>query len=181
MKHITWLFSVLILSGCHSVSETSTEQNNLASSSPIITPTVPITPIPPKKTPDSTFPRPHFPTIPTPPTRIPTKQGYPQTADSFTMKVGESTSIDENLSFKFDSVSEDSRCPQGRTCIWAGNAVVVLKFSDNSKASLNTYSEPHEIIKGAYKITLLSLSSYPGGTSPLSQNSYVAQFMVNKL
>lgn len=109
-----------------------------------------------------------------------TEQKNPKIGESFEMKVGESVTIrDEQLSLQFDSVPEDSRCPPGRVCIWAGNAVVVLKFPD-SKESLNTYSEPREIIKGLYKITLLSLSPYPNGAYPISQDTYVAQLVVNR-
>ena len=110
-----------------------------------------------------------------------TEQKNPKLGESFEMKVGESVIInDEQLSFRFDSVPEDSRCPRGRVCVWAGNAVVVLKFTD-STATLNTYSEPREITKGIYKISLLSLSPYPDGTYPISQGSYVAQLVVNRI
>ncbi|MEI7997743.1 MAG: hypothetical protein WCH01_22885 [Methylococcaceae bacterium] len=110
----------------------------------------------------------------------PAEQKNPKIGESFEMKVGESVTIgDEHLSFQFDSVPEDSRCPRGRVCIWAGNAVVVLKFPDG-KEPLNTCSELHEIIKGAYKIALLSLSPYPDGAYPIPQDSYVAQLVVNR-
>ncbi len=112
---------------------------------------------------------------------MPAEQKNPRIGESFEIKVGESVAFrDEHLSFKFDSVPEDSRCLKGRVCIWAGNAVVVLRFSD-SAASLNTYSEPREITKGIYKISLLSLSPYPDGTYPISHGSYIAQLVVNRI
>ena len=108
------------------------------------------------------------------------EQKNPSIGESFEMKIGESVTIrDEHLSFIFDSVPEDSRCPRGRVCIWAGNAVVVLKFPD-SMESLNTYSEPRGITKGIYKISLLSLAPYPGGAYPIPQGSYVAKLVVNR-
>lgn len=131
----------------------------------------------------------------------PASQKNAKLGEIFELKVGESVTIaDTGLSFQFDSVPEDSRCPQGPACIWAGNAVVVLKFKDG-KASLNSYLEPREIIKDAYRISLLSLSPNPGKTSTYpglpsryprpsspypkidakseSKESYVAQFVVN--
>jgi hypothetical protein len=46
----------------------------------------------------------------------------------FKLKVGESAkALREGLKVEFDSVAEDSRCPRGVTCIWAGNAKILLK------------------------------------------------------
>ncbi|MGH8477726.1 MAG: hypothetical protein ACRER2_18500 [Methylococcales bacterium] len=110
----------------------------------------------------------------------PPEQKNPKAGESFEMKIGDSHTLGGgNLSFQFDSVPEDSRCARGRVCIWAGNAVVVLKFID-SKESLNTYSKPHEIIKGPYNITLVSLSPYPDGNYTIPQDSYTIQLVVNR-
>src|SRR5262245_20681798 len=49
--------------------------------------------------------------------------------DSFSLKVGESTRIDEvEVTLTFQKVSSDSRCPKDVTCIQAGEAVVVLSI-----------------------------------------------------
>ena len=45
----------------------------------------------------------------------------------FDLKLGQSAVAgDERLKINFVSVVEDSRCPEGATCIWAGNAKIAL-------------------------------------------------------
>ncbi len=56
------------------------------------------------------------------------------------------------------SVDEDSRCPQGVQCIWAGNAKLLLKLSaDASKSErrhLNTMREPRSLTFHSWKIEI---------------------------
>jgi hypothetical protein len=41
----------------------------------------------------------------------------------FTLPLGQKVFIEsENLLIKFDEVTEDSRCPRGTECVWAGEA-----------------------------------------------------------
>jgi hypothetical protein len=109
-----------------------------------------------------------------------TEQNNPQLGDSFDLKIGESVSIkNEQLNFQFVTVSEDSRCPIGALCIWAGNASVVIKIY-NMMDTLNTFLDPKEINYGSYKITLLKLSPYPQIGVPRDTTQYVAQFVVTK-
>lgn len=37
----------------------------------------------------------------------------------------------ESKEIKFVKVLSDSRCPEGVTCIWAGNAVILVEISEN--------------------------------------------------
>lgn len=39
----------------------------------------------------------------------------------------------ENLEFKFVKVETDSRCPSDVTCIWAGEAIVLVDVFENGK------------------------------------------------
>ena len=87
-----------------------------------------------------------------------TEQNNPKLGDSFDLKNGESVSIkNEQLNFQFVNVPEDSRCPIGALCIWAGNAKVVIKIF-NVMDTVNTFLDPKEINYDSYKITLLNLS-----------------------
>jgi hypothetical protein len=83
------------------------------------------------------------------------------------------------MDFQFVTVSEDSRCPIGALCIWAGNAAVVIKIVDVMD-TLNTNLNPKEIFYNSYKITLLKLSPYPQIGVPRDTTQYVAQFVVTK-
>jgi hypothetical protein len=96
------------------------------------------------------------------------------------VKIGESVSIkNEQLNFHFVNVPEDSRCPMGTLCIWAGNAKVVIKIF-NVMDTVNTFLDPKEINYDSYKITLLNLSPYPKIGVPRDTTQYVAQFVVTK-
>ena len=109
-----------------------------------------------------------------------TEQNNPQLGDSFDLKIGESVSIkNEQLNFQFVTVPEDSRCPIGALCVWAGNAAVVIKIF-NVMDTVNTFLDPKEIKYDSYKITLLKLSPYPKIGVPRDTTLYDAQFVVTK-
>ena len=109
-----------------------------------------------------------------------TEQNNPKLGDSFDLKIGESVSIkNEQLNFQFVNVPEDSRCPEGAMCIWAGNAAIVIKIF-NVMDTVNTYLNPKEIDYDSYTITLLKLSPYPKIGMPRDTTQYVAQFVVTK-
>ena len=132
MKYLSFLLFVLLFTGCHRDSETSTEQNN------------------------------------------------PKLGDTFDLKIGESVSIkNEQLNFQFVNVPEDSRCPEGAECVWAGNAAVIIKIF-NVIDTVNIYLNPKEVNYYSYKITLLKLTPYPKIGVPQDTTQYVAQFVVIK-
>jgi hypothetical protein len=101
-------------------------------------------------------------------------------SESFEIKAGETINIqNELLSFRFDSILNDSRCPEGAYCFWAGNAALSLTFIDKTD-TVNTFLDPRVVTEGKYSISLLSLSPYPKVGQSISKHSYVAQFVVNK-
>jgi hypothetical protein len=101
-------------------------------------------------------------------------------SESFTLHSGEAVLIcAEPLSFRFDSLLSEGRCPIGYYCFWEGNAAIVITCTDTHD-TLNTTLSPREAIKGAYTITLQTLSPYPTAGKPISKHDYVAQFIVNK-
>jgi hypothetical protein len=110
----------------------------------------------------------------------PTEQNNPKLGELFYMKIGETVSIkNEQLIFQFVNVPEDSRCPEGAVCVWAGNAAVIIKIVDVMD-TVNTYLNPKEINYNPYKITLLNLSPYPKLGVLRDTTQYVAQFAVTK-
>lgn len=51
--------------------------------------------------------------------------------EEFTLALGDSISLDGTLySIVFERVVEDSRCAQGMTCIWEGNARIELRLME---------------------------------------------------
>lgn len=88
------------------------------------------------------------------------------------------------LKIKFESVTDDSRCPQGVTCVWAGNAEVVFKVktTDGEAASikLNTNINPREVEYHGYRIKLGSLSPYPKKDEQIAPSQYEAVLVISK-
>ena len=100
-----------------------------------------------------------------------------KTGEQFQIKVGQTVSFNNDLSFTFDSVPEDSRCPIGAVCFWSGNASVLLK-SDDFTFKLNTTLSPQTISYGRYSLRLISLAPYPKIGEQIPKDSYVASMLV---
>lgn len=103
----------------------------------------------------------------------------------FELRAGQTAVVSgEALSVTFESVPEDSRCPTGVQCVWAGNAVVRVVLSQGGKAAgveLNTNLEPKTATYLNYTIELVSLAPYPSAKGgPIAQSQYRATFIVRK-
>jgi len=95
----------------------------------------------------------------------------------FTLKVGESASFEGGkLVMKFVSVPEDSRCPKGEQCVWAGNARVVLEVSKPAQApqtvQLNTSRGPRDAELDGLVLKLESLDPEPSSSRRLRPEDY---------
>ena len=110
----------------------------------------------------------------------PTESNTQKLGEAFDLKIGQAVSIkDEQLTIQFVNVPSDSRCPKGAMCIWAGNALVQIKVSNNLD-TLNTIANPSEMTSGVYTIRLLDLMPYPSIDTPKDTTSYVAKLLVTK-
>lgn len=103
----------------------------------------------------------------------------------FTLKVGQEVSIKEaGLKITFASVAEDSRCPKGVDCIWAGNGKIVVKISKGgskpTELQLNTGIEPKQLRFDEYDIKFIQLNPYPEHKSPIKPGSYAATLVISK-
>lgn len=71
-------------------------------------------------------------------------------ATTFDIRPGQTVRLrDEGLRVTLLSVTEDSRCPEGVQCVWAGNVRLALRLAAAggraSRVSLNTASQPTQI------------------------------------
>ena len=104
--------------------------------------------------------------------------------EAFDIKVGQKASIfSQQLTLKFLSVSEDSRCPQGTICMWEGNGKVNIEVTATGQTSyvveLNTaMSLESEATYLNYTIALLDLRPYPSAESTIQQSEYIATVRV---
>jgi hypothetical protein len=84
-----------------------------------------------------------------------------------------------------DSVVNDSRCPIGALCFWAGMATVRFKFQKYNEAPIYfnlitqvpTYN--YKIIDG-FRFTLIDLTPYPSLKNHTEQYGYKAKLIVTK-
>jgi hypothetical protein len=73
----------------------------------------------------------------------------------------------ENVSITFIKVLEDSRCPKGVTCVWAGQAKLLVEVTEKGKTSremeLLFGGSANNVLCSAEGLTLtgISLSPYP--------------------
>jgi hypothetical protein len=86
-----------------------------------------------------------------------------QSKQKVALQTGETKSVmGSRLNVKFLSVLDDSRCPKGTTCIWAGNARVSIRvWKKNGKSvdfELNSNLDPRSIEFAGYKVAFAGLS-----------------------
>lgn len=97
--------------------------------------------------------------------------------EPFQLKVGQTASFADGFTVTFVSVPNDSRCPIGVSCVWAGNATVILKSGDGID-TLNTIS-PSPILRGQYTIKMDSLTPYPVYRNTIPPSAYVVALVVS--
>ena len=86
--------------------------------------------------------------------------------ETFSLRNGaQRTVVRGELTIKFVTVMEDSRCPVDVNCIWAGNAKIQVKVTDRrghtKMMELNTNGEPKGDQFGPYAISLVNLTPKP--------------------
>ena len=90
----------------------------------------------------------------------------------------------KELRIKFVSVKEDSRCPQGVDCLWAGNGKIEIKVIDKNEDSaileLNTELEPKSVSYKRFHIALISLEPYPKAEQNIKEEDYSAILAVSE-
>ena len=89
-----------------------------------------------------------------------------------------------NLTIKFISVVEDSRCPAGVNCIWAGNGKVKIKVTGKNKKSetfeLNTNLSPQSVVFQGQEIKLIKLEPSTDKDKQIKAGDYSATFTLSK-
>ncbi|MEJ7848670.1 MAG: hypothetical protein WKF92_11350 [Pyrinomonadaceae bacterium] len=85
---------------------------------------------------------------------------------------------------KFLELVEDSRCPTGTNCIWAGNAKIKIQITKNGKAAkileLNT-NGPETAALDGYIFKLIALTPHPAINIRINRNGYIATISVNQV
>jgi hypothetical protein len=105
--------------------------------------------------------------------------GHPGIGEAFELKFGQQVSFpNAGLTITFKAVN-DSRCPRGAVCVWAGNAEVVVGLS-HADIVLNTNIDPAAASHAGYTLRLVSLSPYPEVNHQIQTQDYVARLVMSK-
>ena len=90
----------------------------------------------------------------------------------------------DKLTIKFVSLVEDSRCPTGTNCIWAGNAKIKIQVGKGKTAAktfeISTNLEPQTVSYAGYEIKLANLTPHPATNIRINRNGYTATFALRK-
>jgi hypothetical protein len=109
-----------------------------------------------------------------------------QIPDSVTLKTGQQKSASRSkLRIRFVAVTEDSRCPLGTNCIWAGNAKVKFEVTDRrgkrQMFEVNTSIGPKGDTFDSWAVDLISLTPSPREGKKVDPRSYIAKFTITRL
>lgn len=82
------------------------------------------------------------------------------------------------MTIRFDSLLEDSRCPEGLMCFWEGNARVSFLFEEpggRHRFALNTYSGfTRDTLISGYRVSLLDVLPRRKAGIPVDPRDYRA-------
>lgn len=89
------------------------------------------------------------------------------------------------LTVRFVELVEDSRCPKGTQCVWAGNAKIKVEVKRNGSAAeiieLNTGANDKSARYDGLLIELIELTPEPANNIRINRNGYVATIAVSRL
>ena len=105
---------------------------------------------------------------------------------AFSLPVGKTAVINgSGTRIRFDEVRNDSRCPVDVTCVWAGDAEVVVTISRNGSPDdtrILSFAPPkNETTSGDLRIRLADLAPVPRQSDGNAPRAYVVQLVVNRI
>ena len=96
----------------------------------------------------------------------------------------------ERLEIGFTRVVNDSRCPEGATCVWAGEAVVAMwtgvegggnRESFEARLPASTHPDSATVVdRGDYRVRLLALDPRPKAGVATDSTAYVLSLSVSR-
>lgn len=111
-------------------------------------------------------------------------EGTPKLDQEITLAFSEQKTIeDEALTLTFTALNEESRCPEGVQCVWAGQATITVEASkpgSSPASSALTVPSPNTTSYSGYSITLVDLAPYPTAGYQPAPEEYVATLLVTK-
>jgi hypothetical protein len=109
-----------------------------------------------------------------------------QSAQTLRVRVNqEKKTVRGNLTLRFASLVEDSRCPTDVNCVWAGSAKIRVKIRKGRGVwktfELNTGQEPQAVKFEGFEIKLVDLDPRPATNVRINRNAYTARFEISRI
>ncbi len=104
----------------------------------------------------------------------------------FSLSIGQSAVISgENFEIKFKEILEDSRCPEGATCIWEGRVSAIVEITENGSPYQMVLTQPgltDEYTEETYKEYRLTfkVEPYPEVGKEIATSDYRLLLTVSK-
>jgi hypothetical protein len=101
------------------------------------------------------------------------------------LKIGtESVVPDSDTALRFVEVLEDSRCPEGVDCIWAGVARIKLEASGRNgrkhEIFLDTLDGTDTAVHADLMIRLIKVDPYPKADTPIKPDAYAVTLALSR-
>ncbi|HEX9130183.1 MAG TPA: hypothetical protein VF850_13565 [Gemmatimonadaceae bacterium] len=105
---------------------------------------------------------------------------------AFSLPIGKTAVINgSGTRLTFNEVRNDSRCPADVTCVWAGDAEVVVTISRNGSPDdtriLSFIPPNNQTTSGDLRIRLADLAPVPRQSDGNAPRAYVVQLVVNRI
>lgn len=109
-----------------------------------------------------------------------------QNKEELSVKLGEvKSNVSAAVNVNFVEVIDDSRCPTGANCIWAGRAriKVTLEQKNGDPVTVEFSTEPNHggAAIGGYRIHFIKLDPHPSAETAPEEKEYTASFSFQKL
>lgn len=109
-------------------------------------------------------------------------------ATQFQLKVNQTFSLEsDDVKVKFLNVTADSRCPSGVTCIWQGEAKILVNIiknnQDHGNFSLTSRDGQQNLasqVFDGYSIEVVKVEPYPSSGKRISLSDYLVTFAISK-
>ena len=108
----------------------------------------------------------------------------PEFAQPFDLKVSEVVTL-QGLKITFEGVSEDSRCPTGVQCVWAGDAAATFTLEKSPAAALQCTLHTNGRFQrqtdyDTFVVKLEDIKPYPKQGAAIAPSDYRATLVVTR-
>jgi hypothetical protein len=109
----------------------------------------------------------------------------PQAGETLRVKVGTNAKAAKSgLNIEFVELLDDSRCPKGATCIWAGEGKIKLSITKPGRKGqsfeLVTTEGNNSVSYAGYELRLIELTPQPAVNVRIDRTKYAATFVIGK-